>query len=75
MARYKIVTGATIPAALGAPALTYRPGDIAELTAAQVAAISTAGGTTRAVSATAGTGACGNRDTLGESVAASNSTP
>ena len=58
------------------PSGEYVPkGAVLEVTAAQAAVIASASGTTRALSATAGTGGAGNRDTLGESVAASNATP
>lgn len=73
MARVVItVPSVTIPAIPGCPAQTLKKGDVIEATAAQ---ISTLGAAARAASTTAGTGACGNRDTMGTAYAASNSTP
>ena len=58
------------------PSGEYLPkGATLEVTAAQAAAITAASGTTRAVSATAGTGGAGNRDTLGKVAGVSNASP
>jgi hypothetical protein len=60
------------PGATGKPPEVLVKGMVLEVTAAQAAAITAAGGTTRAVSVTAATSV---RDQMGESFAASNATP
>ncbi len=74
MARY-VVTASTKVTGSGyaLPDRNLVKGQVLELTAAEVTAIGA--GNLRAVTAGAGTGAAGNRDTLGESFAASNATP
>ena len=68
MSRVVVQAACTIPAGTGYPAQYIPKGAVIEVTAAQAAAITAAGGTTRAVSAAM-------RDQLGESFAASNATP
>jgi hypothetical protein len=63
MTRILITSPVTIPSAgPGQPATVLKKGDVVEATAAMVTAISTAGGTTRAVSTST------MHDTLGEAV-------
>jgi hypothetical protein len=67
MSRILITSPVTIPSAgPGQPATMLKKGDVVEATAAMVTAISTAGGTTRAVSTST------MHDTLGEAVGVSN---
>ncbi len=71
MSRVIVTVPFTIPAVLGYngyPAQFVPRGAVIEVTAAQAAAITAAGGTMRAASAA-------KRDMLGESFAASNATP
>lgn len=72
MARIILTSAVTIPATAREPAYVVPKGTVLEVTAAQAAVIAGAGGTTRTLSATAGTGAAGNRETLGEAVGVSN---
>jgi len=79
MSRVVITKACTIPAIYAnGPGVTGKPpeylsvGMVLEVTAAQAAAITAAGGTTRAVSPMAATAM---RDQLGEAFAASNATP
>lgn len=65
-----IVTGACVlPASGGQPAVSIGKGAVLEVTAAMAAAITAAGGTTRAVSAMSATA---GHDQLGEAVGVSN---
>lgn len=68
MARVVTTSAVTLPPAFpGQPAITIPKGSVIELTAAQAAAIASAGGSTRAVATTM-------HDTLGEAFGVSNST-
>lgn len=72
MARYVVTAPVTIPGQLGPygyPAQVLKKGDVIEATASQISAW---GVSTKAVSTTAGTGAAGDRYTLGEAVGVSN---
>ena len=67
MTRVVTTTAVTIPSSgIGQPAVTIPTGVVVELTAAQAAAITSAGGITRAVATAT------QRDLLGEAFAASN---
>lgn len=67
MARIVTTTAVTLPSTgIGQPAVTIPKGTVVEVTAAQAAAITAAGGTTRAVATVT------QRDLLGEAFAASN---
>jgi hypothetical protein len=68
MARIVTTTAVTLPSTgIGQPAVTIPKGAVLEVTTAQAAAITAAGGTTRAVSVIS------QRDLLGEAFAVSNS--
>lgn len=66
MTRVVTTVAVTLPAAAGMPAVVIPKGSVIEATAAQAAAITSAGGTTRAVSTTT------MHDQLGESAGCSN---
>ncbi len=70
MSRVITTAACIIPAGTGYPAQYIPKGATLEVTAAMAAAIASAGGTTRAVSAMSGTAA---HDQLGEAVGVSNS--
>ena len=70
MARVIVTAAYTIPAGPGYPAQYVPKGATLEVTAAQAAAITSAGGTTRAVTTMSATAA---HDQLGEAVGVSNS--
>jgi hypothetical protein len=70
VSRVILTSPVTIPASAGQPAVILPKGTSMEVTAAQAAAITSAGGTTRAVSAMSATAA---HDQLGEAVGVSNS--
>jgi hypothetical protein len=69
MARVIVTSPCVLPASGGQPAVSVGKGAVLEVTAAMAAAITTAGGTTRAVSAMSGTA---GRDQLGEAAGVSN---
>jgi hypothetical protein len=74
MARYVVIASTKVTGSgYALPDRNLVKGQVLELTAAEVTAIGA--GNLRAVAAAAGTGAAGNRDTLGEAFAASNATP
>lgn len=74
MARYTVIANTKVTGSgYNLPDRNLIKGQVLELTAAEVAAIGA--GNLRALSATAGTGGSGNRDTLGTAYAASNATP
>ena len=75
MARYAVIANTvTVPwVSYASPGRTHKRGHVLELSAAEVTAIGA--GNLRALSTVAGSGAGGNRDTLGTAFAASNTTP
>lgn len=74
MARYVVTAPFVIPAAgYSQPERRHKKGDVVELSASEVSAITGAGGTLRTVTATAKS-ATQTHDTLGEAFAVSNST-
>jgi hypothetical protein len=66
MARVVVTVPFTLPASAGMPAVTIPKGAVIEATPAQVTAIASAGGTTRAVTTT------NMHDQLGEAAGVSN---
>ena len=67
MARVVTTTAVTLPATANSPAVVIPKGSVLEVTAAQAAAITSAGGTTRAVATAT------QHDLLGEAFGVSNS--
>ena len=70
MSRIVLTSAVVIPASAGQPAVILPRGTMIECTPAMLTVITTAGGTTRNVSAMTGTAA---HDQLGEAVGVSNS--
>lgn len=74
MARYTVIASTKVTGSgYALPDRNLVKGQVLELNAAEVAAIGA--GNLRALSAVAGSGGGGNRDTLGTAFAASNATP